>query len=65
MGVPVAGAGGCGFGEEEGQEFVWDGEVRRLLELLEGEEAEEGFKEGKRGADGRERGVDGGAGLPG
>lgn len=43
--VVGGGAGGGGFAEEEGEEFVWDGEMGRLLELLEGEETEESFEE--------------------
>lgn len=52
--VAGRGAGGGALGEEEGEEFVGDGEVRRLLELLQREQAEEGLEEGERGADWRE-----------
>ena len=50
VGAGAGGAGG-GVGEEEVEEFVGDGEVGLLLELLEGGEAEEGFEEGEGGAD--------------
>ena len=49
--IARGGARGGGFGEEEGEEFVGDGEVRRLLKLLEGEEAEDCFEEGEGGFD--------------
>ncbi len=45
LGVAIGGSCGCGFREEEGKEFIRNGEVGSLLELLEGEKAEEGFKE--------------------
>ena len=65
-----AGAGGArvGVGEEEVEEFVGDGEVGLLLELLEGGKTEEDFKEGEGGVDWREErgrrvgGGDGGVG---
>lgn len=47
MVLVAAGAGRGGFFEEEVEEFVADGEVGLLLELLERGEAEEGFEEGK------------------
>lgn len=47
MVLVASGAGGGGFLEEEIEEFVADGEVGLLLELLEGGEAEESFEEGK------------------
>ena len=47
LSVFAVGAGGGGFGEEEGKEFVWDGEMGELLELLQREKAEEGLEEGE------------------
>lgn len=47
----AAGAGGGGFLEKEVEEFVADGQMGLLLELLEGCEAEESLQERKRGAD--------------
>lgn len=43
----AAGAGGGGFLEEEVEEFVADGEVGLLLELLERGETEKGLEEGE------------------
>lgn len=50
LSVGVGGPGGGGFREEKGEEFVGDGEMRGLLELLKGKQAEESFEEGERGA---------------
>ncbi len=55
----AVGAGGGAFGEEEGEELVGDGEVGGLLELLEGEQTEEGFEEGEGGFEGGEGGLGG------
>ena len=44
-------AHGAALGEEEGEEFVWDGKVGGLLELLEGGEADQHFEEGEGGLD--------------
>lgn len=58
----AAGASGSGFFEEEVQQFVANGEVGLLLELLEGHKPEEGLEEGERGADVVEMGVGDGGG---
>lgn len=42
------------FRKEEGQELVWDREVRGLLELLECGEADQHFEHGEGGFDWRE-----------
>lgn len=50
----AASARGRRLFEEEGEQFIGDGEVGGLLELLESREADEHFQEGEGGADGPE-----------